>query len=45
VSEEQKSVGLVHAGHLFSDIDHATIRKMLYEMYHLRLKPTERGGA
>jgi diadenylate cyclase len=46
VSEEQKSVGIVHGGHLFPDVDHATIRKTLYEIFNLKFRATaERGPA
>lgn len=41
VSEENKSVGLVHGGHFFPDVDHPTIRKTLYDIFNLKF----RGGA
>ncbi|MGE0764068.1 MAG: diadenylate cyclase CdaA [Bdellovibrionales bacterium] len=44
VSEENKSVGLVHGGHLFPDVDHPTIRKTLYEIFNLKFRAMERGG-
>ncbi len=44
VSEENRSVGLVHGGHLFPDIDHPTVRKTLYEIYNLKYRAVERGA-
>jgi diadenylate cyclase len=35
VSEENHAVGMVQAGQLTPDVDHATIRKTLYEIYGL----------
>lgn len=45
VSEESKSVGLVHGGHLFPEIDHPTIRKTLYEIFNLRFRTVDRSPA
>jgi diadenylate cyclase len=45
VSEENKSVGIVHGGHLFPDVDHPTVRKTLYDLYNLRFRTLERGPA
>ncbi len=42
VSEENRSVGYVHAGVLKTDVDHATIRHELYEIFGLRPRPQER---
>jgi diadenylate cyclase len=44
VSEESKSVGIVHGGHLFPDVDQATIRKTLYEIFNLKYRGPERGA-
>lgn len=44
VSEENKSVGMVHGGHLFPDVDHPTIRKALYDIFNLKYRGPERGG-
>ncbi len=43
VSEENKSVGIVHGGHLFPDVDHATVRKTLYDIFNLKFRAVERG--
>lgn len=43
VSEEQRSVGIVHGGHLFPDVNHATVRKTLYEIFNLKFRAVERG--
>ncbi len=39
VSEENNSVGVVEGGHLLADVDHATLRKSLYESYGLKYRP------
>lgn len=39
VSEEQHSVGIVHGGTFHADVDHATIRKHLYEAFGLTFRP------
>lgn len=44
VSEESKTVGLVKAGNLSPDLDHAALRKALYEGLELKFKPS-RGGS
>lgn len=36
VSEENNSVGVVEAGQIFPDVDHATLRRSLYETYGLK---------
>lgn len=38
VSEEMKSVGIVQAGTLTADVDHATIRRYLYEVFGLKFR-------
>ncbi len=38
VSEEQHSVGIVHGGVFTADVDHATIRKNLYEVFGLTFR-------
>ncbi len=40
VSEETKTVGLVQGGILRPDVDHATIRKALYETLGITFRPT-----
>lgn len=45
VSEENKSVGLVHGGHFFPVIDHPTVRKTLYDIFNLKFRPPEGRGA
>lgn len=42
VSEENRSVGIVHGGHLFPDVDHPTVRKTLYDIYNLKFRAVER---
>lgn len=39
VSEESNSVGIVEGGHLVPDVDHATLRKALYEAFGLKFRP------
>ncbi len=39
VSEESNSVSLVESGHLSHDVDHATLRRALYETYGLKYRP------
>lgn len=41
VSEENRSVGIVHGGHLFPDVDHPTVRKTLYEISNLKFRVSE----
>ncbi|MCB0386880.1 MAG: DNA integrity scanning protein DisA nucleotide-binding domain protein, partial [Bdellovibrionales bacterium] len=38
VSEENKSVGIVHGGQLQPDMDHASVRQMLYDSFGLKLR-------
>lgn len=38
VSEENNSVGIVEGGHLIADVDHATLRRSLYESYGLKYR-------
>jgi diadenylate cyclase len=39
VSEENNSVGIVEGGQMIADVDHATLRKGLYESYGLKYRP------
>jgi diadenylate cyclase len=39
VSEEQNAVGIVESGQLMADVDHATLRRTLYESYGLKYRP------
>lgn len=39
ISEENNSVGIVEGGQLIADVDHATLRKGLYESYGLKYRP------
>jgi diadenylate cyclase len=39
VSEENRSVGIVEGGQMIADIDHATLRRGLYESYGLKYRP------
>lgn len=39
VSEENNSVGVVEGGHLVTDVDHASLRRTLYESYGLKYRP------
>jgi len=41
VSEEQHSVGIVQGGIFHPDVDHATIRKELYDLFGLKFRPGE----
>lgn len=45
VSEESRSVGIVHAGNLRTDVDHASLRHELYEVFGLRPRPQDRSLA
>lgn len=46
VSEESRSVGIVHGGSFKPDVDHATLRQELYELFGLRPRaPQERSLA
>ncbi|MCC7404999.1 MAG: TIGR00159 family protein [Bdellovibrionales bacterium] len=38
VSEEKNSVGVVHGGQLHPDLDHASVRQMLYDSFGLKLR-------
>lgn len=44
VSEENRSLGMAHSGILQHDVDHATIRQTLYDIYGLT-NPVERANA
>lgn len=39
VSEENNSVGIVEGGQMIADVDHATLRRVLYESYGLKYRP------
>jgi diadenylate cyclase len=39
VSEENKSVNLIHGGHFLKNIDHGTLRSQLYELMGVKVKP------
>lgn len=39
VSEENNSVGIVESGQMIADVDHATLRRGLYESYGLKYRP------
>jgi diadenylate cyclase len=39
VSEENKSVGIVEGGQMLTDLDHALLRKNLYDSYGLKPRP------
>ncbi len=39
VSEENNAVGIVEGGQMTPDVDHATLRKNLYESYGLKYRP------
>lgn len=39
VSEETRSVGMVQGGHFIPDVDHATVRKNLYDIFGLKFRP------
>ena len=39
ISEENNSVGIVEGGHMIPDVDHATLRRGLYESYGLKYRP------
>jgi diadenylate cyclase len=39
VSEENNAVGIVEAGQMMADVDHATLRRALYESYGLKYRP------
>lgn len=39
VSEENNSVGIVEGGQMVPDVDHATLRRGLYESYGLKYRP------
>ncbi|MGE3975347.1 MAG: diadenylate cyclase CdaA [Bdellovibrionales bacterium] len=43
VSEENSSVGVVMGGHMTADVDHATVRKILYSVFNLESEFQERG--
>lgn len=38
VSEENKTVGLVHQGHMTTDLDHASLRQKLYELFEVKMR-------
>jgi diadenylate cyclase len=38
VSEENNSVGIVQSGQMIADVDHATLRRVLYESYGLKYR-------
>ena len=38
VSEENKSVGVVHGGQLQPDVDHASVRQILYDSFGLKIR-------
>lgn len=38
VSEESKSVGVVHGGQLQPDVDHAAVRQILYDSFGLKIR-------
>jgi diadenylate cyclase len=42
VSEETRAVGMAHSGILAPDVDHATIRQTLYELYGLAITQGEK---
>lgn len=42
VSEEKHSVGIVHAGNYLADVDHATVRKQLYETFGIKFRGEQR---
>jgi diadenylate cyclase len=44
ISEENNSVGLVQGGQLIPNVDHATIRKKLYETFELKIRASEAKG-
>lgn len=44
VSEEQHSVGIAQGGIFHADVDHATIRKELYDLFGLKFRPSEGKG-
>lgn len=44
VSEENNSVGIVMGGHMTPDVDHATVRKILYSVFNLESEYQERGA-
>lgn len=39
VSEESRSVNMVHGGHFLKDLDHGTLRQELYELLGVKIKP------
>lgn len=39
VSEENKSVSIVHGGHFVKDLDHATLRTELYDLLGVKIRP------
>ncbi len=39
VSEESRSMNMVHGGHFVKDIDHSSLRHELYELLGVKLKP------
>lgn len=41
VSEENKTVGIVEGGQLTLDVDHASIRRRLYEAFDLKFRPQQ----
>ena len=44
VSEENRSIGIVQAGHLTTNVDLGDIRKALYEVYGLKYKAFQQSG-
>lgn len=44
VSEEHRAVGIAMGGQLTPDVDHATLRKRLYDIYELKFITRERRG-
>lgn len=39
ISEENKSVGIVHGGHFIKDLDHARLRTELYDLLGVKIRP------
>ncbi|MFP5520032.1 MAG: diadenylate cyclase CdaA [Bdellovibrionia bacterium] len=43
ISEENKSIGIVVGGHLYTNADLGDVRKALYELYELKYRPHQQG--